>query len=79
MFQWEKLKDRCFDIPCINAFYLKMNIFDQLSMCLLGLHQDGGENTSLCLPNMSMNNEAKIKEKFLKCLCSTETFLILCN
>lgn len=35
MFQQEKLKDKCFVMLCINAFYLKINIFGQLCMCLL--------------------------------------------
>ena len=33
-FRQEKLKDKCCAIPCINAVYLKINIFGQLRMCL---------------------------------------------
>lgn len=75
-FNWKNLRIKCLAIPCINAFYLKINILVSSVCSYLALDQDSRGNTSFIF-NTSMNDEVKMKENFMKCLGSTEIFIIL--
>lgn len=75
MFQEKELEDECFAISCIKCPLSENSHFGQLDRCLSTsvFTKTVEETPVLNLPNMSTNNEVKIKARFTKCSWSTET------